>query len=201
VTIEEKKEYYKQYYQKNKEAFQQRREKIKDQIKEYNKNYFQKNKQTLTAYTREYFRNLDQVRKEKRNQKLREYSKNNREFLNAASRKNYSKYKNNINYKLAWTLRRRLYHVLKLQNAKKYVNAKTLVGCTIKKLKEHIEQQWQPGMSWKNHSVYGWHIDHIKPCSAFDLTDPIQQKQCFHYTNLQPLWAKDNLKKSNKYNT
>ena len=53
-------------------------------------------------------------------------------------------------------------------------------------------------MSWNNHGFYGWHIDHIYPCSKFDLTDLNQQKQCFHYTNLQPLWAEENKKKSNK---
>lgn len=52
-------------------------------------------------------------------------------------------------------------------------------------------------MSWENYGE--WHIDHIKPCSSFDLSDPKQQKECFNYTNLQPLWAIDNLKKSYKY--
>ena len=55
-----------------------------------------------------------------------------------------------------------------------------------------------PGMTWENHTRSGWHIDHIVPCAAFDLSDPAQQRACFHYTNLQPLWAKTNLKKSNK---
>jgi hypothetical protein len=51
-------------------------------------------------------------------------------------------------------------------------------------------------MSWKNYGK--WHIDHIRPCSSFDLSDPQQQRTCFNYSNLQPLWAKDNLNKSNK---
>ena len=54
-------------------------------------------------------------------------------------------------------------------------------------------------MSWDNWSIKGWHIDHIRPCSSFDLSDPTQQKECFHYTNLQPLWASENLKKNNKW--
>ena len=62
----------------------------------------------------------------------------------------------------------------------------------------HLERQFTQGMTKENHGKYGWHVDHIKPCSSFDLSDIEQQKLCFHYTNLQPLWAKDNIKKSNK---
>ena len=54
-------------------------------------------------------------------------------------------------------------------------------------------------MSWKNHGLNGWHIDHIKPVSKYNLLDPEEQKKCFHYTNLQPLWAIENIRKSNKY--
>ena len=53
-------------------------------------------------------------------------------------------------------------------------------------------------MTWKNQGRFGWHIDHIVPCSKFDLSDPDQQKECFNYKNLQPLWAKENILKSNK---
>lgn len=56
--------------------------------------------------------------------------------------------------------------------------------------------QFEPGMTWENYGTE-WHVDHIVPCSYFDLTDPEQQRICFNYRNLQPLWAKDNLEKSN----
>ena len=65
-------------------------------------------------------------------------------------------------------------------------------------LKLHLENQFVDGMNWNNYGKNGWHIDHIKPCASFDLTDPKQQKICFHYTNLQPLWAIDNLIKHSK---
>ena len=68
-----------------------------------------------------------------------------------------------------------------------------LVGCSISELKEYIERQWLPGMTWENYTTNGWHVDHIKPVNTFDLTDIEQQKLCFHYTNLRPLWATDNL--------
>ena len=73
-----------------------------------------------------------------------------------------------------------------------------LVGCSMDQLKEHLERQFTEGMTWDNYGFYGWHIDHIIPCVSFDLTDIEQQKKCFHYTNLQPLWAKDNLSKGSR---
>ena len=63
-------------------------------------------------------------------------------------------------------------------------------------LKEHIEKQFVDGMSWDNWALDGWHIDHIKPLASFDLTDRQQLLEACHYTNLQPLWAKDYLSKS-----
>lgn len=74
-----------------------------------------------------------------------------------------------------------------------------LIGCSIEHLKEHIEKQFVEGMNWENWSFYGWHIDHIRPIASFDLSDPAQVKECFHYSNLQPLWAKDNLSKGDKF--
>ena len=71
------------------------------------------------------------------------------------------------------------------------------MGCTIDELIAHIEKQFKPGMNWSNHGK--WHIDHIRPCSSFELTDIEEQKKCFHFSNLQPLWAEENLKKAARY--
>lgn len=78
-------------------------------------------------------------------------------------------------------------------------SAKTmdLIGCTRRRLRAHLESQFQPGMSWENYGRAGWHIDHKTPCAAFNLMDPEEQKKCFHWTNLQPMWASANFKKSN----
>lgn len=70
-----------------------------------------------------------------------------------------------------------------------------LLDCSPLFLKEHLEKQFKEGMTWDNHTTDGWHIDHIRPCCSFDLTKKEQQEECFHYSNLQPLWATDNLKK------
>lgn len=74
-----------------------------------------------------------------------------------------------------------------------------LIGCTVEELRHHLEAQFADGMSWDNYGRNGWHVDHIRPCASFDLTDPEQQRQCFHYTNLQPLWAADNIRKGDKW--
>ena len=73
-----------------------------------------------------------------------------------------------------------------------------LVGCDINYLRKHLEKQFEPLMSWDSYGK--WHVDHIIPVTKFDLTDPEQQKICFHYTNLQPLWGEENMKKSDKLN-
>lgn len=70
------------------------------------------------------------------------------------------------------------------------------VGCSSSQLKAYLESRFQPGMSWDNYGK--WHVDHIIPLSSFDLTKEEQFKKACHYTNLQPLWAKDNILKSNK---
>jgi hypothetical protein len=64
-----------------------------------------------------------------------------------------------------------------------------LLGCSIEEFKEHIEKKFKKGMTWNNYGE--WELDHIKPCCSFDLTDLEQQKLCFHYTNIQPLWKKE----------
>jgi hypothetical protein len=75
-----------------------------------------------------------------------------------------------------------------------------LLGCTLEEYKHYLESKFQPGMNWDNHTKHGWHIDHIIPVSSFNLSDESQLKKAFHYTNTQPLWAKDNISKKDKLN-
>ena len=72
------------------------------------------------------------------------------------------------------------------------------IGCTAEFLREHLEKQFKPGMTWDNYGVTGWHIDHVKPITAFDLTDPEQKSTACHWTNLQPLWYWENIAKGDK---
>lgn len=101
-----------------------------------------------------------------------------------------------IQEKLAKSLRR---NVLKLCfSGSRTVAARRLVGCSMRTLREHIEKQFLPGMTWDNHGLFGWHIDHKRPLASFDLTDPKQVAKASHFTNLQPLWAADNLSKGSR---
>lgn len=101
-----------------------------------------------------------------------------------------------IGYRLTERLRGRIKDLL--GRAKPQAISKTL-GCTTQELIIYLESKFQTGMTWNNYGFTGWHIDHIRPLSSFDLTDKEQYKQACHYTNLQPLWAKDNLQKGSKY--
>ena len=67
-----------------------------------------------------------------------------------------------------------------------------VVGCSKPQLIEHIEAQFEPGMSWDNYGVAGWEMNHLKPCASFDLKDAAQLRDCFHFTNLRPRWQADN---------
>lgn len=95
---------------------------------------------------------------------------------------------------MAHRVRSRFRAALLRAMSQKYTNTFNLVGCNPEELLKHLESKFQNGMSWNNYRE--WVIDHIKPCISFDLTQIEEQKKCFHYTNLQPLWAKDNSKKA-----
>jgi hypothetical protein len=145
-----------------------------DKQKAYNK----LNKDKIKAYKKDY----NQVNKDKIRLKQKDYVNN--------------RFKTNVQFKLTCNLRARL--KLAINNNQKTGSAVRDLGCSIEQLKQHLESKFQTGMSWDNWSFDGWHIDHIKPLASFDLTDRKQFLEACHYTNLQPLWAKDNLAKSDK---
>jgi len=139
---------------------------------------------------------IDTICKECRKLKFDKWNKNGGREWNY----NYVKNKklNDPQFKLKHILRLRLLDALKRNNVTKKHSALTLLGCTIEECKQHLEKQFKEGMNWDNHGKV-WEIDHIKPCSKFDLTNIEEQKECFYYTNLQPLTITENRQKSNKY--
>ena len=100
---------------------------------------------------------------------------------------------------ISLNLRNRIYYAVLADGASKAQSTADLIGCTVQELRQHLEAQFADDMSWENYGRTGWHIDHIRPCASFDLSDPDQQRQCFHYTNLQPLWASDNMRKGDRW--
>ncbi len=125
----------------------------------------------------------------------KKYRKQNKENI---SRDFIEKRKTDINFKLKDNLRRRLNNALK-GNTKSKRTLK-LLGCTIEQLKIHLQSQFTEGMTWDNHGkgYANWNIDHKLPCASFDFSKKSEQLKCFNYKNLQPLWAIDNLRKSDK---
>lgn len=158
--------------------------------REYQAKHRQKNLEKIKERDAKYRRENPEKIKE-RNAK---YRRENPEKRNAYFRK---RYKNDEDFRITSILRSRLRQALKSQSAKKSKRTLELVGCSIDELWKHLEKQFKDGMTRQN--LGKWHIDHIKPCSLFNLTDPEQQKECNNYKNLQPLWAIDNIKKSNKW--
>ena len=149
-----------------------------EKIKQRNKRYREKNKEKLKEHKKIYY---EQNKEKLKNSKYL-YAKNKRQT--------------DIQYRLCCNLRRRLRNALK-KNAKSGSAVRDL-GCSIEQLKQHLESKFQTNMSWNNYGPTGWHIDHIIPLSKFNLSIREELLKACHYTNLQPLWAIDNICKGNK---
>jgi hypothetical protein len=166
--------------------------KNKERRQAQKKEYSEKNKETIRAQKKIY---RDRAENKEKHRVYRiEYNKNNKEKTNKRER---DRIKTEPNYRLLRLLRCRVSEALKGKS--KSASTIELLGISVEEAKRHLESQFTEGMSWENHGLRGWHIDHIRPCASFDFSDPAQQKACFHYSNLQPLWAKDNREKSDKY--
>ena len=132
--------------------------------------------------------------REKLNNKLKIWrNKNKEKLLEQTRKKRKEKYDTDINFKLKHLLRARINKIINFNRNK---SSQEIIGCDIEYFKTYISSQFKEGMNWENYGYYGWHIDHIIPLSSAINDDEIY-KLC-HYTNLQPLWAEDNIKKSNK---
>jgi len=205
---QKKKEYYKKHkmeiLKRRKIYHQNNREKILKKFKEY----WKSNKSELCKKQKEYRKN--NIQKIKLHNKNR-YNKSDKKLI-SIKRKNYYlvnksniisrviKYeKKRMETDLNFKLRKRLKCRLKAALNGNYKSGSAInnLGCSIDDFKLYIELKFNIGMSWENYGK--WHIDHIRPCSSFDLTKEDEQRKCFHYTNLQPLWAKDNLVKGNRW--
>jgi len=187
----------KKFYQKNKEKIndstKKHREKNINKSLEYSRNYYNKNKEELLDKKKIYYKKNYTIIYDK----LKTYNKKNKEKINLW-KNNYVKIKksNDPLFKLKILMRDRLNKYYKYSSLNKNNTTFDIIGCTSQFLKEHLENQFVGDMNWDNHGLFGWHIDHIIPLSSAKTEEELY-KLC-HYSNLQPLWAEDNLKKSNK---
>lgn len=128
---------------------------------------------------------------------LYRWRKNNPEKMRKINRKwAAGRRKRDPSYRLLMALRCRLCSALK--GRIKSARTLTLLGCTIPEFWTYLEGRFKSGMTRRNHGSV-WQIDHRRPCASFDLSDPAQQKFCFHWTNLQPLFIKENQQKGDKW--
>lgn len=109
----------------------------------------------------------------------------------------WAKNKHDPHYRLAKACRARIWK--KLNGDKQGKRTCELIGCSDEQLANHLESQFEPWMSWYNYGSE-WHVDHIKPCAAFDLSIESERLACFHYTNLRPLRSIDNWTKNSRFN-
>jgi hypothetical protein len=127
----------------------------------------------------------------------REDNKSCPEFRERINKRMRERYATDPKYKMTVTMRSRFRQVV--LNEFKGESVLVLVGCIDDHLIKWLEYQFDENMDWENHGEY-WHVDHIKPCASFDFTNVEDQKECFHWTNLQPLFKIDNIIKSDTYN-
>lgn len=165
------KEYKSEYYSKN-----------KNKILDKSKIYYEQNKEHVIERVKSWGEdNQDKIKEYKKS-----YVKNNRDAIN---KRMSERKKNEPILKLKMLYRSKINKILGSKREKTF----DLIGCSPSQLKEYLEKQFWVGMTWKNHGLFGWHIDHIIPISSAK-NDEELKKLC-HYTNLQPLWALDNIRK------
>lgn len=208
-----------------KNCLKEYRKKNKERMTEYNKKYWQDTKETQTEKNKVWRQNNQERikenmrkwleenadRKKQTDKKYREeHREQKNEYMRLWKRKNYlklkwmpEKSKELFEHKIKYNTSRRIREMLGQEKSERCLD---YVGCSLDKFRIHLESSFQDGMSWKNYGEstthgkrFAWHIDHIIPCSAFDLSNPIHQRACFHYKNLQPLWWDQNIQKLNKF--
>ena len=170
----------------NKEQYVKNLKKILKRAKIYREEHIEEIKEKMIIYRSSH--------KDEISEQAKSYKKINRTAIRQYENYLYTK---DINYRISKCLRSRILIALK-RNSKSASTIK-LLGCSIEFFKSYYESKFTKGMSWAKVMNGEIHIDHLRPCASFDLSKPSEQRKCFHYTNLQPLWAEENLKKSDKY--
>ena len=180
---------------KNADDFGIKKEKIngtcKSCVNEYSRNYKKKNKEKVRASNNKY----NNKNREKVREWNRKHFENNKERVRERARNNYKKYRESPEIVLIQACRNRINKLISRNS--KSLKSIDLIGCSILSLRQWLEFQFVCNMNWENYGSY-WHIDHVKPCSLFDLSKSEEQQKCFSWKNLRPCIANENIKKGNK---
>lgn len=195
-------EYVKEYRNNNKEKVRliniksNSRPEYKNKKLERDLLYYYKNIEAHKIYKAQKYINERELLLKKQNlynktpsskNKRNEYNKNNEDKIRKNRNKYYHKMKNNPLFKLRNNLTVSINRLLKSKNSIKSSKSLELLGCSMQYYKQHLESQFKPEMSWSNYGKI-WEVDHIIPCSKFDLINKEEQHECFHFTNTQPLF-------------
>ncbi len=196
--LEQEKAKQKEWVEKNKAALKAKmdeyysRPDVIERVKAYRKKRYAENRDELNLKNREWRKkNSARIIQQQRNRIAKDPKAH---YARVREWK-----KNNLPLTIAERMRSRIRDGITRSRTKKAAKTSELIGCTFVELIAHLASLFKPGMSWENYGLHGWHVDHKRPCASFDLTDPAQQRACFHYTNLQPLWALENRVKGDRY--
>lgn len=186
--------------------FAEYRRKNRERIMARNKAYYLVNRDKIIEYMRDRYQVIkDEVSRKCKEEKRwlrpdaqayrRIYAQRNAASIRAKKRVWWKrKFYSDPEFRLLHNMRNRLNNAVNSNG--KWGRTLELIGCKASDLKAHLQAKFKDGMTWDNYGQ--WHVDHIRPCDSFDLTQPDQQRACFHYSNLQPMWATENIKKSAK---
>lgn len=199
--LKSRKEEKKQWYLKNKDKISKKNKENYNPIlkKEYNQDYYKKNKDSLIKQAREYtLNNLNKTKEyqkqyrseNKENRKI--YANSNREHINNGLRILRQEKRNNDGaYRFRQNMGSLLSVILKNPSWQIVSKVEEYLGCSIYEFKNHIENQFTEEMSWENYGNF-WELDHIKPCSSFNLNNEEERKNCFNVLNTRPLKVSEN---------
>ncbi len=202
--LEQKRE----YYRKNKSVIRAKAKAYYLAHPEKWRAWFQKRYAKCAPAIRKYVLGYQKANKEKCNLRKKLWARKNKERVKA-SRERWAK--KNPDFKRKWIANKRrtdvgfrilcsLRHTLwRTRSTKKRSRScEKMLGCSLEDFRIYLESKFEVGMTWGNYGKYGWHIDHIVPCALFDLTREEHRKRCFHFSNLQPMFAIENHKKAAK---
>jgi hypothetical protein len=189
--------FHKKYYAENAQKLKDRSKDWYQSHLEYRKDYDAKRRVLISSktsvYMKEYYlKNRDSILEKNRENRFTE------RYKKMKTENHKKKFATDPQYKISVALRGRMNSYFRNGKTVKLDATMKLLGCDLSTVRFHLEKQFKEGMTWKNHNSQGWHIDHIKPLASFDLMKIEEQRKAFHYTNLQPLWAFENLSKGSK---